>query len=176
MLVPLLIAAAVQIAEGVWAIRHPHAPDGFPQGNTTVVLGRREALVVDAPYLPSAARADAAEIRKLTKKPVRWLVNTHWHPDHTRANAVYASEFPGLSIVAQRETVELLQRYEPPNLARYPSFLARFKDQPAKLDDVRKSVDVREFRAQFASSAAEGEELDEAAANLIRLVFEQAPK
>jgi hypothetical protein len=46
----------------------------------------------------------------------------------------------------------------------------------AKLEDVRKAVDVSGFRAQFASSAAEGEDFDEAAANLIRLAFEQAPK
>jgi glyoxylase-like metal-dependent hydrolase (beta-lactamase superfamily II) len=317
MLLPLLIAilaaAPTKIADGVWVIRHADAPDGFPQGNTTVVTGDRETLVVDAPYLPSAARADLAEIRKLTQKPVRWLVNTHWHPDHTRGNAAYAAELPGLAIVAQRETVDLLQRYEPQNLLRYPTMLTRFRDQPAqlagfervwaeikgyslrfpdvtfereleidlggrrlrifhpgrghtlgdaavfvpdagllatgdelvlpvpfffngypadlaasvdamarlnprlvvpghgevqrdtralervaalirsvvsqvnaqvaqrgsisaKLEDVRKSVDVAAFREQFASSAEEKEEFDEAAGNLIRLAFEQAPK
>jgi hypothetical protein len=37
-------------------------------------------------------------------------------------------------------------------------------------------VDVAAFREQFASSAEEKEEFDEAAGNLIRLAFEQAPK
>ena len=313
MLLPLLIATAVQIAEGVWVIRHPDAPDGFPQGNTTVVAGDREALVVDAPYLPSAAKADLAEIRKLTQRPVRWLVNTHWHPDHTRGNAAYAAAVPGLSIVAHRRTLELLRRYEPENLLRYPALLARSADRPAqraamekvwaelqgyslrfpdltfedqlsidlgqravrifhpgpghtlgdaavfvpdagvlatgddlvlpvpyffngypssmaeslgamqrlqpriivpghgevqrdaraiervtalirsvvaqvdaevakrgsisaKLEDVRKAVDVGGFRSQFAPGSADAEEFDEAVANLIRLAFEQAPK
>ena len=66
LLIAILAVAPVKVAEGVWVIRHADAPDGFPQGNTTVVTGDRETLVVDAPYLPSSARADLAEIRKLT--------------------------------------------------------------------------------------------------------------
>src|ERR671917_937494 len=55
-----------QVAEGVYVIRHPDAPDGFPQGNTTVVVGDHEVLVVDSCYLPSNAREDIAQIRKWT--------------------------------------------------------------------------------------------------------------
>lgn len=68
-----------KIAEGVYTIRHKDAPDTFPQGNTTVIIGDREVLVVDSCYLPSSAREDIAQIRQWTNKPVRYLVNTHWH-------------------------------------------------------------------------------------------------
>ena len=37
-----------QLAEGIYVIRHPDAPDGFPQGNTTVVIGDESVLVVDS--------------------------------------------------------------------------------------------------------------------------------
>jgi hypothetical protein len=90
-----------RLAEGVYAIRHPDAPDTFPQGNTTVVIGEREVLVVDSCYLPSSAREDIAQIRQWTKKPVRYLVNTHWHFDHTMGNAAYVDAFPSLAIVVQ---------------------------------------------------------------------------
>jgi hypothetical protein len=33
-----------QVADGVYVIRHPDAPDGFPQGNTTVVIGADAVL------------------------------------------------------------------------------------------------------------------------------------
>ena len=89
-----------QIAEGVYVIRHPDAPDTFPQGNTTVVIGERDVLVVDSCYLPSSAREDIEQIRRWTTKPVRYLVNTHWHYDHTMGNGAYAEAFPGLAIVA----------------------------------------------------------------------------
>jgi cyclase len=122
------IAAAVSVSPGIWVLSHAQAPDGSPQGNTTLVVGEEAALVVDSAYLPSAARSDIAEIRRLTQKPVRYLLNTHWHPDHTRGNSVYAREFPGLTIIAQRETVRLIKSYDIANLARYPAVVARMKE------------------------------------------------
>src|SRR5881394_3336467 len=92
------------VADGVYTIRHKDAPDTFPQGNTTVIIGDREVLVVDSCYLPSSAREDIAEIRRWTNKPVRYLVNTHWHFDHTMGNGTYWEAFPGLNIVAHVET------------------------------------------------------------------------
>ena len=35
------------IADGIYVISHPNAPNGFPNGNTTVIIGDREVLVVD---------------------------------------------------------------------------------------------------------------------------------
>jgi hypothetical protein len=43
------------LATGVYAIRHPDAPSGFPNGNTTVIIGDRGALVVDSTCLPRNA-------------------------------------------------------------------------------------------------------------------------
>jgi cyclase len=93
-----------KISEGVYTIRHKDAPDTFPQSNTTVIIGDREVLVVDSCYLPSAAREDIAEIRQWTKKPVRYLVNTHWHYDHTMGNGAYWEAFTPLTIIAHIET------------------------------------------------------------------------
>src|SRR3954465_15248303 len=70
-----------KLADGVYMIRHPDAPDTFPQGNTTVVIGEKGVLVVDSCYLPSSAREDIAQIKQWTPLPVKWLVNTHWHND-----------------------------------------------------------------------------------------------
>jgi hypothetical protein len=52
--------STARIAEGVYFIRHPDAPDLFPQGNTTVIIGERECLVVDSCLLPSSAKEDIA--------------------------------------------------------------------------------------------------------------------
>ncbi len=94
--------SVTRVADGVWVIRHRTTP--FEGGNTTVIVGDRDVLVVDACQLPYAAREDIAEIRRLTPKPVRWLVNTHWHNDHVTGNGAYAAAFPGLAIVAHAET------------------------------------------------------------------------
>jgi cyclase len=100
-----------KIADGIYVIRHQDAPNGFPQGNTTVVIGDREVLVVDSCYLPSSAREDIAQIRQWTDKPVRYLLNTHWHADHSRGNGTYADAFPSISIISQTATRELIKGY-----------------------------------------------------------------
>src|SRR5689334_22952394 len=68
-----------RLAEGVFTIRHPDAPNLFPQSNTLVVIGSKAVLVVDSCYLPSAAAEDLREIKTWTDQPIRYLVNTHWH-------------------------------------------------------------------------------------------------
>jgi hypothetical protein len=44
------------LAPGIYAIRHKDATPDWPNGNTLVVIGEREVLVVDSCVLPSAAR------------------------------------------------------------------------------------------------------------------------
>jgi len=60
-----------------------------PAGNVTVQIGEQGVLVVDT---ATAETSDAvvAAIRRLTDKPIRYIVNTHAHPDHTGGNAVVA--------------------------------------------------------------------------------------
>lgn len=116
-----------QLANNVYEIRHPDAPDTFPQGNTTVIIGERAVLVVDSCLLPSTARQDIEQIRKWTSQPVTYLVNTHWHFDHTLGNQAYAQAFPGIQIVAQKMTQKIIADFNPGAVARYPTREARFK-------------------------------------------------
>jgi glyoxylase-like metal-dependent hydrolase (beta-lactamase superfamily II) len=97
------------IAEGVYAIIHADATDVWPHGNTGVIVGADGVLVIDATYLPSRARADIALIRKVTDKPVRWLVNTHWHFDHNNGASAYRDAFPGIRVVSERETARWIE-------------------------------------------------------------------
>jgi glyoxylase-like metal-dependent hydrolase (beta-lactamase superfamily II) len=119
--------SVTKLAEGVYSIRHKDAPDAFPQGNTLVVIGEREVLVVDTCYLPSSAREDIAQIRQWTSKPVRYVVNTHWHFDHTMGNAEYLDAFPGAVVVAQEETARRIAAVNPGWLERYPGRADRFQ-------------------------------------------------
>ena len=98
-----------RIAEGVYAIIHDDATDVWPNGNTGVIVGADGVLVIDATYLPSRARADVALIRRVTDKPVRWLVNTHWHFDHNNGASAYRDLFPGIRVVSERETARWIE-------------------------------------------------------------------
>ena len=57
-----------------------------PGGNTAVQIGDSGALVVDTQYEEVSDKI-VAEIRKLTSKPIRYVVNTSADPDHTGGNA-----------------------------------------------------------------------------------------
>jgi glyoxylase-like metal-dependent hydrolase (beta-lactamase superfamily II) len=90
-------------AEGVYAVLPPPA-QRFDESNAAVVVLEDGVLVVDTQTAPPAARAVIAEIRKLTGKPVRWVVNTHWHGDHVQGNAAYREAFPGVKFLAHANT------------------------------------------------------------------------
>lgn len=118
-----------ELADGVYVTKHRDAPDTNPQGNTTVIIGDRDVMVIDSGHLPSSTREDIAQIREWTKKPVRYSVNTHWHPDHIRGNSLYADAFPGLAIAAHTVTPELEEEMDAPIRARYCGRVAVLEDQ-----------------------------------------------
>lgn len=76
-------------------------------GNGAFIVGPDSVVVVDTQLRPSWARDLIAEIRKVTDKPVRYVINTHWHGDHTLGNEAYVAAFgPSVAFVAQTNTRE----------------------------------------------------------------------
>src|SRR5712671_3200715 len=94
----------VKIAEGVYAFMPLRTDTPMVSGNSVAVVGEEGVLVVDSGHFPSATRRIIGEIRSLAKAPVRYLVNTHWHGDHIRGNAVYREAFPAVTIVSTSAT------------------------------------------------------------------------
>jgi cyclase len=80
------------------------------QLNTVVVVNDRDVLVFDTGTRPSCARQILAAIRKITSKPIRYLVNSHGHPDHWSGNMVYADAYPDVDIIATALTRDAMQR------------------------------------------------------------------
>jgi glyoxylase-like metal-dependent hydrolase (beta-lactamase superfamily II) len=68
-----------------------------PAGNVAASVGPDGAFIIDDQFAPMAPRLKAA-VAKLTEKPLRYVLNTHWHGDHTGANATLGRE--GYVIVA----------------------------------------------------------------------------
>jgi cyclase len=66
-------------------------------GNVAVFVWDDGALLVDDKISPATAQVKAA-VAAITPKPIRFVVNTHWHPDHRGGNAALARD--GAVIVA----------------------------------------------------------------------------
>jgi glyoxylase-like metal-dependent hydrolase (beta-lactamase superfamily II) len=73
----------------VWPVRDGIYMIVGEGGNTTVQVGEHGVLVVDT-KLATASDALLAAIRKISDKPIRYIINTHWHADHIGSNAAVA--------------------------------------------------------------------------------------
>ena len=94
----------VEVTDGVYAFITPEERTGFQSGNSIAIIGDDGVLVFDTGNIPGSTRRQIAEIRKLTDKPVRYVVNSHWHPDHNLGNSIYRAEFPGVRIIGTSAT------------------------------------------------------------------------
>jgi glyoxylase-like metal-dependent hydrolase (beta-lactamase superfamily II) len=87
-----------QIGPGVYAAID--GPDHKSGSNAGFVIGDDGVLVIDALFTPEAAKALVAEIRRITPKPIRYVVNTHYHADHTGGDQVLRDA--GATIMAHK--------------------------------------------------------------------------
>src|SRR3954462_784041 len=67
-------------------------------GNITVAVGKDGIIMVDGQFAPLHDKISAA-IASISKLPVKYLINTHYHGDHTGGNEPFAKQ--GVVIVAQ---------------------------------------------------------------------------
>ena len=66
-------------------------------GNIGASVGDDGIVIVDDQYAPLADKIQAA-LKGITDKPVRFIINTHYHPDHTGGNEYFQKQAP---IIAQ---------------------------------------------------------------------------
>lgn len=125
-------------------------------------MGRHGVLVIDSDFYPSRASEDIALVRKVTSRPIRWLVNPHWHGDHTHGNAVYRRAFPGLEIVGARPNAHFISL----NQARFPRSVLADSSQLR-----RQLANHERLLARGADSA--GKPLTEAERRLLAGVIEE---
>lgn len=80
----------VKVADGVYgAIGKPGV-----LSNAAIIVTDRGVIVVDTHLRPSWAKDLIQTIRQMTDRPVRYVINTHWHGDHVQGNQAYQAAFP----------------------------------------------------------------------------------
>jgi glyoxylase-like metal-dependent hydrolase (beta-lactamase superfamily II) len=89
-----------QVGPNVWAaIDNPKAKEpAF--ANAGFVIGDDAVIVIDTFANTDAAKQLLAEIRKRTKVPVKFVIDTHYHADHVAGNGVFLDA--GAVVLAQR--------------------------------------------------------------------------
>ncbi len=93
-----------RLAEGVYAL----LSNNGVVDNSGFVVGERGVLVIDAHINAEMAQQIIDAVRRVTEKPILYLVNTNFHGDHTFGNY----QFPAsTTIVAHRNTAERMTQF-----------------------------------------------------------------
>jgi len=98
----------IDVASGVYLFVSPPYGDVGLDGNSVAIVGGDAVLVFDTNGTPASAANVLAEVRKVTSKPVRYVVNSHWHWDHWYGTEVYTAAFPGVKVIAHEKTKALM--------------------------------------------------------------------
>jgi glyoxylase-like metal-dependent hydrolase (beta-lactamase superfamily II) len=130
-----------RVASGAYFARS--RPQAVTNCNAAIFENANDVLIVDAHSKPSAAAALIAQIkREITAKPVRYVVNTHFHWDHTQGDHAYRATGNKIDFIASEPTKKLM------------SDLAAQRLQ-ASLAAVPQQIKAMESRASKAQSAVE---------------------
>jgi glyoxylase-like metal-dependent hydrolase (beta-lactamase superfamily II) len=96
-----------KVADGVYAAIA--RPEPLLNCNAAIFENSADLLIVDTHSKPSAVTALVSQIRReITKKPVRYVVNSHFHWDHTQGTSSYKKIAPHADVVASEATRNLL--------------------------------------------------------------------
>src|SRR6267142_714198 len=126
--------------------------------NAAIIILSDSVLVVDTHSKPSAARALIEQIKKLTPKPVKYVVNTHFHWDHYQGNEAYPSSWPaGVEIISAEATRQNIQRLGIPRVKNeiitMPQEIANLKKdlEKASTAEQKKTIEenLRQAEAYF---------------------------
>jgi cyclase len=102
--------------------------------NAAVIVNQDDLLVVDSHASPAAAWALAEQLKTITDKPIRFVVNTHYHWDHAHGNQVYG---PGVEIIGHEFTRRMLVEGASKAGRSYPMFIGGI---PAQIEQTKKQL------------------------------------
>jgi len=128
--------------------------------NAAIILLGDSVLVVDTHSKPSAARALIEQIHKLTDKPVRFVVNTHFHWDHYQGNQAYPSSWPaGVEIISSQATRDNIEQRGIPRIkyeiATLPRDIEKLKADLAAASDPKQKEELQSNLEQTQAYLAE---------------------
>jgi len=148
----------VKLAKGVYAAIRTEPPGLTVNANSVFVINDIDVVVVDTTLTPGTARETIAALKQLTNKPVKYVINTHWHDDHIMGNQAYREAFPGVEFIGHvtlREylpSTGLANRQSAMSEQGYPGFIKALKSRLEKNESVFGGPMDEEERAAYQSS------------------------
>lgn len=138
-----------QMADGVYQVTG--TGEVFVMSNALMIVGDDDVLLVDSHVTPNAANALLRSVRAVTDKPVRYLVNSHYHFDHAHGNQVFPDqvEIIGHSYTRQKLNGEL------GNVLTESTMVSFTEGVPALVASLREQLEAATTREQRTQLAAQ---------------------
>ena len=101
--------------------------------NSPIILTDTEAIVIDSEITPAAARALVADLKAITDKPVKYVIDSHYHYDHAHGNQIFA---PDVQVIGHENTRKRMLT----NVLEQYTYLTSVEPVPARVDALRKRI------------------------------------
>jgi cyclase len=124
-------------------------------GNVGVSVGDDGVIIVDTDFKQMSEKIDAA-IKKLSDKPVRFVIDTHWHLDHAGGNAYFQNR--GAIAVAQENVRKVMSAGTVRNGVSYPAFSKEDLPSVTYGDHATIYLNGEEIRLVFVPHAHSGDD------------------
>ncbi|MBL8523635.1 MAG: MBL fold metallo-hydrolase [Betaproteobacteria bacterium] len=148
----------VKAAEGIYVAQRSEPPGFTFVANMVFIVNDDDAVVVDTGVGPATAKAAIAALKKLTSKPVRYIVNTHWHDDHMMGNSTWREAYPGVEFIgharAEAEMMSTGVSNRKQLLEQGPAFAKQIRDALAKNENLAGKPISNEERLAYLSDVA----------------------
>src|SRR5256886_12596629 len=103
-------------------------------GNSSIIVNDDDVIVVDDHVSPAAAWVLLEELKDITSKPVRTVINTHFHFDHAHGNQIFDKD---VAIIGHEFTREMVTGGKSIQMPLYKNYLAGISRQ---IDDLKKQI------------------------------------
>jgi glyoxylase-like metal-dependent hydrolase (beta-lactamase superfamily II) len=120
-----------KVAEGIY---YATASGTMQVGaNSPVIVADTETLIVDSGTSPAAGRALVQDVKAVSDKPVKYVIDSHYHYDHLFGNQVFG---PDVQIIGHDHTTERLKA----NTLEQYTFLTSVRPIPQRVEALRQRI------------------------------------
>ena len=148
---------AFEFTEVVDGIYHARGTENLPVWcNAAVIINESDVVIVDSHISPAAAAALLDELQEITQKPVRYVINTHFHFDHIFGNQIYP---PDVEIIGHEFTRDAIASGSSNSGRAYDLYIGGIPTQISSLQEQLDTVSDQEEQAQLEQMLAYQENL-----------------
>jgi glyoxylase-like metal-dependent hydrolase (beta-lactamase superfamily II) len=122
-----------QISDGIY---HARGTGEVSVGsNGVVIINENDVILVDSHISPAAAWVMMEDLKSITDKPVRYVINTHFHFDHAHGNQIYG---PDIDVIGHDYTRQRLS--DPEGIIEGRTYQNFAAGVPAQVENLREQV------------------------------------